>query len=160
MVEWNRMGLIITYERKIMKTFIITLTLLTSTVFGQYDNWDYDYYGSGRTNKSNNLTIEVGDSVSGEYWVFTHILTIQTDSNWTASNMGFMVYNELESVWEPLYDENGSLIELPVVANKPIIVRPITSVCLKLIKFYKVTSGNPVAQATLPTRLKITTSTW
>lgn len=148
------------YKGKTMKALIITLMLLTSTAFSQNDNWDYDYYGSGRTSNSNSLTIAVGDSASAAYWVFGHILTIQTDSNWTASNLGFLVYNELESVWEPLYDEAGSLIELPVVKNKPIIVKPVVSVNLKWIKFYKVTSGNDVDQATLPTKFKITTSSW
>ena len=142
-----------------MKTFLITIMLLIgTTAFAQFDNWDYDYYGSRRTSLSNSLTIAVGDSVSPAYWVMNHILTIQTDSNWTASNLGFMVYNELESIWEPLYDEAGALIELPVVANAPLIVKPVVSVNLKWIKFYKVTSGSPVAQATSPTKFKITTS--
>lgn len=143
-----------------MKALIVTFMLLTSIAFSQSDNWDYDYYGSGRTSNSNNLTIAVGDSASEAYWVFDHILTIQTDSNWTASNLGFLVYNELESIWEPLYDKAGALIELPVVANKPCIVDPVISVNLKWIKFYKVTSGSDVDQATLPTRFKITTSKW
>lgn len=144
-----------------MKSFLLTLMLLLSTAtFAQYDDWDYDYYGSGRTSSSNSLIIAVGDSASAAYWVINHILTIQTDSNWTASKLGFFVYNELEDVWEPLYDETGALIELPVVANKPIIVKPTISVNLKWIKFYKVTNGSDVDQATNATKLKITTSRW
>lgn len=140
------------------KLFFALLLFLSVATFAQNtSDWGYDYYRSGLTSYSNNLIIAVGDSASGEYFIENQLAIIKVDSNWTASNIGFMVYNHLESIWEPLVDDAGDIIEYAVAVGKPVVLTPAQSVGLKNIKFYKVTSGNDVDQATNPGKIEIET---
>ena len=98
----------------------------------------------------------MGDSASGEYFVNNSLVMIAVDSNWTASNIGFMIYNELEEQFEPL-EKAGVVLEYEVAPNKPVVLLPIDTAGLKRLKFYKVTSESAVAQATTATNLQVTT---
>lgn len=142
-----------------MKKLLFALLLLLSTAtFAQNTSeWSYDYYRSGLTSYSNNLIIAVGDSASGEYYVNNQLAIVKVDSNWTASNLGIMIYNHLESVWAPAKDESGALLEFPIAVGAPLVLVPTQTVGFKYIKFYKVTSGSDVDQATNPTYLEVET---
>lgn len=140
------------------KLFFALLLFLSIATFAQNaSDWSYDYYRSGLTSYSNNLIVAVGDSASGEYYVNNQLAVVKVDSNWTASGIGFMVYNHLEDVWAPVKDDAGSLLEFPIAVGAPLILVPAQTVGLKYIKFYKVSSGSDVDQATNPTYLEVET---
>lgn len=139
-----------------MKKFLMILLLSASAVFAQnsLQNKDY-YYGDGEDN-STSLQIAVGDSASPAYYISNSMVMIAVDSNWTASNIGFMIYNYLEAQWEPL-TQDGAVLEYQVAPNAPVVLVPAETGVLKYIKFYKVTSGSDVDQAGSPTSIQITT---
>lgn len=139
------------------KILIILVFLLSMTSFAQFSDWDNDYYGSNKTRSSQSLIILDGDSVSGAYWVINQISIIKVDSNWTDSNIGFMVYNNLEGTWEALRDEAGDIIEYFIDTGEPVVLSPTQSVGLKYIKFFKVTSGSDVEQSGADAKLEVET---
>jgi len=140
-----------------MKRILVLLALMSTLSFAQNSSyWDTDYWGSGKTMGSNNLVIAVGDSASGVYYIADALIAVMVDSNWTASGLGFMVYNDLEGEYYPAYNADG-LIEYSVAVGTPIMIKPIDAAGFKKIKFYKVTSGSDVDAATLPNKIQIIT---
>ena len=140
-----------------MKKILMILLLSASAILAQNTSeWKVFYYGDGENKYSDSLQIAVGDSASGEYFVNNSLVMIAVDSNWTASNIGFMIYNELEEQFEPL-EKAGVVLEYEVAPNKPVVLLPIDTAGLKRLKFYKVTSESAVAQATTATNLQVTT---
>lgn len=130
-----------------MKKILLILGLVTLFAF-PLQAQDTDYYGSGRSNYSNNLQIAVGDSMTGEYYIFDQLIYLQVDSNWTASNIAVAVYNPYEETYELLYDEEGTLVEYTVVQGKTTGAIPVDMAGAKRVKFVKMTSGAYVLQAT------------
>lgn len=140
-----------------MKKILMLFMLLGTIAFAQNSNdWDVDYYGALKTSYSNNLSIAVGDSCSYGYYLNNNLLAIMVDSNWTASGIGFMIYNDLEGEFYPAYNDSG-IIEYDIAVGTPIMINPLDIAGAKIIKFYKLTSGSRVLQATLPSRLEIIT---
>lgn len=136
------------------KILIVIAMLFAATLFAQNStDWSTKYYGDGNAS-SDSLQIAVGDSVSGEYSINNVGVVISVDSNWTASNLGFMVYNYLEEVWEPL-TEGGTVIEYTVTVGEATRIAPADMAGLKTVKFYKVTSESAVAQSGSATSLQI-----
>ena len=133
------------------------MLLLSAIGFAQNSSeWDKDYYGSGKYSYSNNLTIAVGDSISGAYYVNNTLFAVIVDSNWTTSGLGFMVYNELESEWYPVQNSSG-IVEYAVTIGMPVLINQNDAMALKYIKFYKVTSGTDVEEATTASKIEIFT---
>jgi len=141
------------------KLLVVLFMLIGLNVFAQGNPsfWSQDYYGAGKS-YSDSLIITEGENLSGEYYIGGQLAIIKVDSNWTASNIGFMVYNPLEEVWEMLTDESGTVIEIVVATGEPATVPPIVSVGLKRIKFVKVSSGVLVDQITEDTKIAIETA--
>ena len=140
-----------------MKTLLILFVLLSTITFAQNSSyWDIDYWGSGKNSSSNNLVIAVGDSASGVYYIQDALIGVMVDSNWTASGLGFMIYNDLEGEYYPAYNSNG-LIEYSVAVGTPIMIKPTDAAGFKKIKFYKVTNGSDVDAATNPNKIQIIT---
>ena len=128
-----------------MKKILFVLCLiLASSVYGQrYE----DYYGSGLGRHSDSLQIAVNDSLTGEYIIYEQAILIQVDSNWTASNIGVMVYNPYEEVYELLQDEDGTLLEYTITQGRTTTLVPVDLAGAKKVKFKKMTSGSGVAQS-------------
>jgi hypothetical protein len=126
-------------------------------------SWDIDYPGRlnnyGQTvPNSDSLQIAIGDSISGIYYLYGQLAMIAVDSNWTASGISFLIYNDLEGTWEFLRDTNGTtLIEYAVGIGKVVICDPNKIIGLKKIKFAKTTSGAYVPQSSAIGKLIITT---
>lgn len=139
-----------------MKKFLMILLLAGGTLLAQNTSeYKTYYYGDGEK-YSDSLRIEATEIASGEYYVNNSLVVIWVDSNWTASNIGFLVYNELESVWEPL-SKDGSTLEYQVGVDSPVVLTPAEVAGIKRVKFLKITSGTVVEQATNATNLQIAT---
>ena len=116
-------------------------------------DWQVDYatktdHRGFISSNSQALTIAVGDSMTSEYRVNGQLIGIGVDSNWTASGIAFMIYNDLEETWELLYDNDGStLIEYSVAISKPVLCTPNEMAGIKRVKFVKMTSGSYVTEA-------------
>ena len=116
-------------------------------------NWQVDYYGAGHMH-SDALTIAVGDSATAEYYIDGQLIQIGVDSNWTASGIGFLIYNDLEGTWEQLYDNDGStVIEYSVAIGKPVLCTPAEVAGIKRVRFIKITSGSDVDEATAASKI-------
>jgi len=140
-----------------MKKLLMLFVLLSTITFAQNSSyWDVDYWGSGKNSSSNNLVIAVGDSASGVYYIQDALIAVMVDSNWTASGLGFMIYNDLEGEYYPAYNSDG-LIEYSVAVGTPIMIKPVDAAGFKKVKFYKVTSGSDVDAATKPNKIQIIT---
>jgi len=140
-----------------MKKLLMLFVLLSTITFAQNSSyWDVDYWGSGKNSSSNNLVIAVGDSASGVYYIQDALIAVMVDSNWTASGLGFMIYNDLEGEYYPAYNSDG-LIEYSVAVGTPIMIKPVDAAGFKKVKFYKVTSGSDVDASTLPNKIQIIT---
>jgi len=140
-----------------MKKLLMLFVLLSTITFAQNSSyWDVDYWGSGKNSSSNNLVIAVGDSASGVYYIQDALIAVMVDSNWTASGLGFMIYNDLEGEYYPAYNSDG-LIEYSVAVGTPIMIKPVDAAGFKKVKFYKVTSGSDVDAATLANKIQIIT---
>jgi len=150
------MGLTFIKGKK-MKKLLMLFVLLSTITFAQNSSyWDIDYWGSGKNSSSNNLVIAVGDSASGVYYINDALVAVMVDSNWTASGLGFMIYNDLEAEYYPAYNDSG-LVEYTIAVGTPLLLNPKDVLGLKKIKFYKVTSGSDVDAATLPNKIQIIT---
>lgn len=151
------MGLTIIYKGMVMKYTYIFIMLFSFMAFAQNSSeWDTDYWGSGKHLGSNDLVIAVGDSASDVYYIQDALIGIMVDSNWTASGIGFMVYNDLEGEYYPAYNADG-LIEYSVTVGTPVMIKPVDAAGLKKVKFYKVTSGSDVDAVTNPNKIQIIT---
>lgn len=140
-----------------MKKLVIGLFLLLAGLsYAQNSTiWSQDYYGSGLTSFSNNLTIAVGDSASGVYYIPNTLNIVKVDSNWTASKLGFLIENPIESSWYPLADSSGTILKIAVSVGKPAKVYD-ALYGVKKVKFIKLNdSDEDVDQATNPTYLSI-----
>ena len=70
----------------------------------------------------------------------------------------FLVYNVLENVWEPLYDNDANaVIEYYIAPGKPALVDPKTSIGLDRFKIKKVTSGVTKTQTGSASSFMVTT---
>ena len=140
-----------------MKRILVLLALMSTLSFAQNSSyWAVDYWGSGNNSSSNNLVIAVGDSASGVYYINDALVAVMVDSNWTASGIGFMLYNDLEGEYYPVYNDSG-LVEYTIAVGTPLLLNPKDVLGLKKVKFYKVTSGSDVDAATLPNKIQIIT---
>ena len=140
-----------------MKKFLMIFLLSASAILAQNSSeYKVFYYGDGENKYSDSLQFAVGNSATGEYYVNNSMVMIFVDSNWTASNLSFMIYNELEGQWEPLF-KDGSILEYSVAPNEPVILTPAETAGIKRLKFQKSTSGSAVTQATNPSNLQVAT---
>ena len=138
------------------KIFIAIMLLFSIQLIAQNStNYQVDYYNAGNA-FSDSLQFAVGDSATAAYYANDVVIHIAVDSNWTASNIGFLIYNYLEAQWEPFY-KDGSILEYEVAPNEPVALVPAEVVGLKYFKLYKVTSGSPVAQATNASNVQLGT---
>ena len=137
------------------KILLIGIMLFATSLFAQNSlEWSVRYYGDGNATSSA-LQIADADSISGEYSIPNSPITIAVDSNWTASGIGFLVYNYLEETWELLCDEDGDILEYTIAVGAPIAIPPIRGAALKTVKFAKITSGSYVAQSGAASSLQI-----
>lgn len=131
-----------------MKKIILFLLFIGSFYAQSLNNRSSDYYGNGKK-YSDSLQVTVGDSISGEYYIQDVLVMLAVDSNWTASGVVPLVYNDLEGTYEPLYKSDGStLVEWSVAVGKPVRLDPMETRGLKRVKFAKMTSGSYVTEAT------------
>jgi len=136
------------------KLMFILILFLGSLVYAQ--NYQVDYYGSNYAGNSN-LAILAGDNVSGAYYPRGQIIYLQVDSNWTASNIGFMVYNPKENTWG-LLEEDGVPVEYIIEVNKTTAIVPKHMAGLQhRIKFVKITNGSYITQLTNTTSIIVHT---
>lgn len=124
-----------------MKKILAILFLIAGVSFAQ----NVDYYGAGNR-YSDSLQIAVNDSLTGEYIIQDKLMLIQVDSNWTASNIGILIYNPYEETWELLQNDSG-LIEYTITQGRTTTVVPIEVAGAKKVKFKKMTSGSGVTQS-------------
>lgn len=103
------------------------------------------------------LVIAKGDSISGAYEINDQLIYIQVDSNWTASNIAFMIYNPAEDAYQLLTDPLGALVEYVMVVGTTLVIDPHELMGAKKVKFAKITSGSYVTQLSAATRLVIHT---
>lgn len=129
------------------KLIAVMLLVLSTAILGQNaSDWQVRYYGDGNYT-SNALLISNGAYDSGVYYITNSGIEVSVDSGWTASHLGFKVYNYLEGVWEILCDKDGDPIEYAIAIGKPVQLIPSEVAGLKEIKFTKLTNGTPVAQS-------------
>jgi len=139
------------------KLYIIIFMLLAGSLFAQNSSdWEVRYYGDGES-KSDSLRIADAAAESGEYVIPNSGIIIAVDSNWTASGIGFKVYNYLEEVWELVYDEDGVAVEYAIAVGAPVRLRPTDVAGLKIVKFTKITSGSEVNQSGSASSLQVAT---
>ena len=126
------------------KLIFIALMFVCSGLLAQ--SYQVDYYGAGRGG-SNNLLIADADSNTAEYWVMGQIILLQVADDWTASNIGFEIWNPKTSAWEMLYDEEGTLVEYTIVEGTTTTIKPIQMAGVQRVRFKKITSGVTVPQS-------------
>lgn len=137
-----------------MKQILFIILLFAGVSFAQ--DYRVDYYGAGNP-LSDQLIIADGDSLSGEYWATNTPIIIQVDANWTASNIGFMVYNPLTAGWELLQDKDDALLEYDIDEGSATAIIPNEGAALVRFKIAKITSGSYVAQSGAASRIAVHT---
>lgn len=129
-----------------MKKILILLLLFVGLSYGQ--KVTQDFYGANNGTYSDSLQIAVGDSATGEYYIFDHAFYIQVDTNWTTSNIAIAIYNPVTQAYELLQDEDKTLIEIGITEGKTTRLKQSDFGGADRVKFIKMTSGSDVDQAT------------
>jgi len=141
------------------KLFLLIFLFAGISVYAQDESgWFTDYHGSKKTFYSNRLTIAVNDSTTGVYYIVNNLIAIQVDSNWTASGVGFEVWNALESRWDLVTKDDGTTYILPVAIGKAVPVDPTIGAAIKEVRFAKLdtSTGAYVKEATAAGKLIVT----
>lgn len=127
-----------------MKKLIFILLFICTGLIAQ--NYQVDYYNAGKPG-SKNLLIADSDSVTSEYWLMGQISMLQVDSNWTASNIAFEIWNPYTNDWELLYYKDGTLVEYIIIKGTTLGTVPAEVAGIQRVRFKKVNNGATVTQS-------------